>query len=311
MFIFAATNFLKMARKSNSDSGGFLFKTGLFAILAAIGFWVFNKFGGSKPDSDPMSTPPIGQTESVENPQPTVPEFIFPVSTTGVIVRHTYFTLSYAEDHEQAEWVAYELTRERLNRNWVERASSFRPDPDVRTESATPDDYRGSGYDRGHMAPAADMAFNELAMSETFLMSNMSPQLREFNGGVWRELEECTRDWARKYGKLYVVTGPVLSRPGIDQVGSNKVTVPQMYFKILLAPEQRQAIAFALPNKVSTHPIMEYAGTIDQVEELTGIDFFPKLLHGADEAIERSVERDAWPVDSRRYDRRVRQWNRR
>ncbi len=299
-----------MARKSSSDSGGIIFKTGLFAILAGIGFWIFNKTSGEK--TEPLlPTPPGGQTEVVEKPGATVSDAMLPESTTGAIVRHTYFTLSYSEDHEQAEWVVYELTRERLNKNWVERGSSFRPDPNVRTESATPNDYRGSGYDRGHLVPAADMAFNDLAMSETFFMSNMSPQVREFNGGVWRELEECTRDWAREFGKLYVVTGPVLTRQGMGQIGFSKVTVPTGFYKVLLAPDQHRAIAFVLPNKISTHPLMEYAGTIDQVEELTGIDFFPKLLTGLNEELEGSLDKAAWPVDGRRFDKRVKEWNKR
>lgn len=297
-----------MARKSSSDSGGFIFKTGLFAILAGIGFWIFNKSSGDKTEPPPPTTPGV-QTEVVEKPGATVPEEILPESTTGVVVRHTYYTFSYSEDHEQAEWVAYELTRERLNKNWVERGSSFRPDPDVRTESATPNDYRGSGYDRGHLVPAADMAFNDLAMSETFFMSNMSPQVRGFNGGVWRELEECTRDWARQFDKLYVVTGPILTRRALDQIGFSKVTVPPGYFKVLLAPAQHRAIAFVLPNEISTRPLMEYATTIDKVEELTGIDFFPQLLSGLDEELEGSLDKSAWQVDSRRYDKRVKEWN--
>ncbi|MBK8969703.1 MAG: DNA/RNA non-specific endonuclease [Lewinellaceae bacterium] len=298
-----------MARKSSSDSGGIIFKTGLFAILAGIGFWIFNKTSGEKTEQLPPATPGSGQTEVVEKPRATVPDAILPESATGAIVRHTYYTLSYSEDHEQAEWVAYELTRERLNKNWVERGSSFRPDPDVRTESATPNDYRGSGYDRGHLVPAADMAFNDLAMNETFFMSNMSPQVRGFNGGVWRELEECTRDWARQFEKLYVVTGPILSRRALGQIGFSKVTVPPGYFKVLLAPDQHRAIAFVLPNEISTNPLMEYATTIDKVEELTGIDFFPQLLSGLDEELEGSLDKSAWQVDNRRYNKRVKEWN--
>ncbi|MCB9329874.1 MAG: DNA/RNA non-specific endonuclease [Lewinellaceae bacterium] len=298
-----------MARKSSSDSGGFIFKTGLFALLAGIGFWIFNKSSSDKTEPIPP-TPPGGQTEVVEKPgATTVPDEILPESTTGVVVHHTYYTFSYSEDHEQAEWVTYELTRERLNKNWVERGSSFRPDPDVRTESATPNDYRGSGYDRGHLVPAADMAFNDLAMSETFFMSNMSPQVRGFNGGIWRELEECTRDWARQFEKLYVVTGPVLSRRALGQIGFSKVTVPPGYFKVLLAPAQHRAIAFVLPNEISTNPLMEYATTIDKVEDLTGIDFFPRLLTGLDEELEGSLDKSAWQVDNKRYDKRVKEWN--
>lgn len=311
-FIFAPTKFFEMTRKSSSDSGGYVFKTGLFAILAGLAFWIFNQFSGNKPADTADGLPvPAELPRAPAGPRPTVADAILPASTTGEVVAHTYYTLSYNEDNEQAEWVAYELTRDRLDKNWVERASSFRPDPDVRTESATPRDYSGSGYDRGHLCPAADMAFDTLAMSESFFMSNMSPQLKGFNGGIWRELEESTRDWARKYEHLYVVTGPVLSRPGKGNIGFSKVTVPAAFYKVLLAPAQHRAIAFVLPNEVSTRPLMDYAGTIDQVEELTGIDFFPRLLKGLDEELEGSLDKNAWPVNQRRYDLRMRDWNNR
>ncbi|MBL7795654.1 MAG: DNA/RNA non-specific endonuclease, partial [Saprospiraceae bacterium] len=149
------------------------------------------------------------------------------------------------------------------------------------------------------------------AMNETFFMSNISPQERAFNGGVWRELEETVRDWARKFEHLYVVTGPVLTRLGNGQIGFSKVTVPASYYKVLLAPEQHRAIAFVLPNAVSDKPLMEYACTIDQVEELTRIDFFPKLLQGLDEELEGSLDKSAWPINSRRYEKRLREWNQR
>ena len=297
-----------MARRK-SDSDGFIFKTGLFAILAGLAFWVFNQFGGKK--SEPELDPVVNTEQSAPRPTPTVPDDILPTSSTGEIIHHTYYTLSYVEDHEQAEWVAYELTRTRLDKNWVDRAGSFFPDPLVRTESATPRDYSGSGYDRGHLAPAADMAFDTVAMNETFFMSNISPQERAFNGGVWRELEENVRDWARKFEHLYVVTGPVLTRPGNGQIGFSKVTVPASYYKVLLAPEQHRAIAFILPNTVSDKPLMEYACTIDEVEELTRIDFFPKILKGLDEELEGSLDKSAWTVNNKRYEKRLREWNQR
>ena len=293
-------------RKPTSNSDGMIFKTGLFALLAGIAFWVFNQFSGktAEPSESAVSTEHIAN-----RPDPTVPVNMLPSSTTGEIVHHTYYSLSYSEDHEQAEWVAYEITRDRLNAKWVERATTFRPDPNVRTESATPRDYSGSGYDRGHLVPAADMAFDSLAMHESFFMSNISPQERAFNGGVWRELEECVRDWARQFQHVYVVTGPVLSRPGKAQIGFSKVTVPAAYYKVVLAPKQHRAIAFVLPNTVSDRPLLEYACTIDHVESVTGIDFFPKLLTGLDEELEGSLDKDAWPINSKRYERRLKEWN--
>jgi endonuclease G len=308
-------------RKSSSNSDGLLFKGGLFALLAGVAFWLFNQFGGKKtpdiaedrpkteiPAENPQSEIPNPNSE-LPNPQSYVPAEILPASTTGEVVRHVYFALSYDEDHEQAEWVAYEITRERLNKNWAERPNTFRPDPAVRTESATPRDYSGSGYDKGHLCAAADMAFDPSAIDETFLMSNMSPQKKTFNGGVWRELEECTRDWARKFKRLYVATGPVLTRTPLGSIGFSKVTVPAAYYKVLYAPDQHKAIAFVMPNELSAKPVMDYVVTIDEVEELTGIDFFPNLLKGLNEELEGSLDKDAWPVDRQRYLKRVEDWN--
>ncbi len=304
-------------RNSSSNSGGFLFKTGIFAALAGLAFFLFNQFGSKKSDQPIDEKPPIEisnghpKTE-VGTPQTPVesqvPEEIFPASS-GEVVRHIWYALGYSEDHEQAEWVAYELTREHLNENWADRPNSFRPDPGVRTESATPRDYNASGYDKGHLCPAADMAFDAAAIDETFFMSNMSPQVPAFNMGIWRELEELTRDWARRFKRLYVVTGPVLTQPGLGQIGFSKVTVPAAYYKVLLAPEEQRAIAFILPNERSDRLVTDYACSIDKVEKTTEIDFFPRLLKGLGEELEGSLDKNAWPINSKRYEERVKVWN--
>lgn len=307
-----------MARRSSSDSGGFFFKTGLFALLAGISFWIFNKASGKK--TEPLGPPDVRtevldsipvkpQKEAEISTESTVPEEILPAALSSDVVRHQYFVLEYAEDDEQARWVAYELTRERLDENWAERPNTFRPDQDVRTESATPRDYSGSGYDKGHLCPAADMAFNEKAIDESFFMSNISPQVPGFNVGIWRELEELTRDWARRFKHLYVVTGPVLKGGGLGQIGFSKVTVPASFYKVLYAPDVHKAIAFVLPNAVSDRPVFDYACTIDDVEKKTGIDFFPRLLKGLDEELEGSLDAAAWPVNKQRYEKRIKEWN--
>ena len=294
--------------KSSFDSGGILFKTGIFAVVAAVGFWLFNRSSSS----DTPDTKPEVQTSTEDTPSQEaapLPDFL-PASSTGEVVRHTYYTLSYVEDHEQAEWVAYELTRQRLNNNWADRGGlTFKPDPEVRTESATPRDYTGTGYDRGHLCPAADMSFDTLALSETFFMSNISPQDKGFNKGIWREMEELTRDWARKYGQVLVVTGPMLSRQGVKQIGFSKVTVPVGFYKAVYAPKQNIAIGFIVPNQVSTRPVMEYAFHLDYIEQLTSIDFFPKILTGENEKVEAAIDKSFWPVNETRFETRVKEWN--
>jgi endonuclease G, mitochondrial len=314
--------------KNTSGSGSTIFNTSAFVILAGLAYWVFNTFTGkSKPETD-AETPkteqtktPASQTQKEETSEPinseapvevtsNVADLWLPSRTKNAeLVKHQWFALSYDEDHEQAEWVAYELTREHLNENWAARPNTFRPDPLVRTESATPRDYNASGYDRGHLCAAADMAFDDKAIDETFFMSNMSPQVAAFNSGVWRELEELTRDWARKYKHLYVVTGPILTTKAMGQIGFSKVTVPSYYYKVLLTEPNGRAIAFIVPNELSTKPIMDYACSIDKVEKVTGIDFFPKILNGLNEELEGSLDKEAWPIDMKRYDLRVKDWN--
>ena len=221
-----------------------------------------------------------------------------PTSTTGQIIRHTHYTLSYSEEHEQAEWVAYELTASEVNGSY-DRTDNYRGDPNVSTGSASLADFRGSGYDRGHLAPAADMSFSHTAMSESFYLSNMTPQEAGFNRGIWRQLESQVRDWARNNGSVYVVTGGILNGNYKD-IGPNDVTVPTHYYKVVLDYEkpERKAIAFILPNKKGTKSIKEYAVKIDVVESRTGIDFFHELPDNIENELEGSVSTDEWTFSS-------------
>lgn len=270
-------------------NGDFLFKSGVFAGIAGLLFWLFQMFGSPQKNRDTPESKPVIQSSGNAR----VPDMILPESE-GEIIHHHWFSLAYNEEHEQAEWVAYELNIERLDNNNAERPNTFRPDPDVGTGSATPRDYTGSGYDKGHLCAAADMGFDNRAIDETFLMSNISPQARSFNMGIWRQLEEKTRDWARKFKKIYVVTGPVLSE-GRKQIGENRVTIPAAFYKVILAPDQGQVIAFVLPNEQGTGELPDYACTVDQAEQYTGIDFFPKILKGSKEKLESLLEIQKWP----------------
>jgi len=204
------------------------------------------------------------------------------------LIHHKGFSLGYVESHEQASWVAYPMSRARLIKV-VDRADDFRPDPSVRTGSAETSDYSGSGYDRGHLAPAADMAWSGATMSESFYYSNMSPQLPGFNRGVWKRLEELFRDWAGLYDSLLVVTGPVLS-PQLPSIGPNRVSVPEFYYKVLVdtARTHKHGIGFLLPNNSSQLPLTAFVVTIDSVERLTGLDFF----HAFPDVLEKSLEHE-------------------
>ena len=295
------------SRQSKTKGKDTVIKVGLFGAIVSALFFIFNQFGGSVLSTTDGTTDP----EPVQRERLPVLDFL-PTTTTGNIVHHTYYSLSYDEEHEQAEWVAYILRRDSLNKPWVKRTNRFEPDPEVESLSATHRDYSNSGYDRGHLVPAADMAFNQLAMEETFFMSNISPQSRNFNKGIWRELEELTRNWAKKFKELYIVSGPVLSMETKGVIGQNEVSIPAAFYKVLLdlSEPEVKGIAFILPNEISYEPLFKYATTIDQVEEMTGIDFFPEILSGEQEQrLESTYNIDLWEFNKKKFEDRVKKWN--
>lgn len=209
------------------------------------------------------------------------------------IIRHLAYTIKYSEAYEQASWVAYELTADETNRLY-ERSNDFESDPNVSTGSATDRDYKGSGYDRGHLAPAADMSSSASTMQESFYYSNMSPQDPSFNRGIWKKLEELVRDWAVDYNSVYVVTGPVLTE-GLPTIGPNQVSVPKYYYKVILDHHTHpKAIAFMLPNQGSKESLTRYVVSIDELERITGIDFFPGLVDKEENTLEKEVCIACW-----------------
>lgn len=217
-----------------------------------------------------------------------------------------HYSICYRESYEQAEWSAYCLTQEELVKN-TKRSDDFRSDPEIPTGSATPADYKKSGYDRGHLSPAADFAFSEKAMSETFYMSNMSPQKGSLNRGLWKDLESKVREWAEIFGRVYVVSGPVLEKPASEykSIGENQVSVPEFYYKVILvplyadendkaSPEDAQNImmmAFIFPNEKCEGTLDDYAVTVDEVESRTGLDFFAPLPDSIENEMEGKVRR--------------------
>ncbi len=209
------------------------------------------------------------------------------------------YSICYRESYEQAEWAAECLTREKLQRK-VNRSENFRPDEGISTGSADTSDYYGSGYDRGHLVPAGDMGWDSEAMNDTFLMSNMSPQNHKFNSGIWNDLEMQVRNWAKKFGTIYIVTGPVLeSGKKYKVIGKNKVAVPELYYKVLLAHTDSgewQAIAFVIPNEGSDDSFMDYTVSIDDVESLTGLDFFAPLEDSIENKVESEYSLKFWKI---------------
>lgn len=212
-------------------------------------------------------------------------------------ITHKGFSLSYNYDWKIPNWVAYELTDVEVAGE-VPRYDRFKPDPMVpKNVTAVTDDYKHSGYDRGHMAPAADMKWDEQVMKESFYLSNICPQNPNLNGGAWKDLEEQVRDLASQKGSIFVVCGPIVNNTD-KTIGMNKVVVPQAFFKVLLQEEDGQlhAIGFIYENISGRKPMSTYARTIDEVEELTNINFFPSLPDEIEEKIEAEVDFSKWTV---------------
>ncbi|MHB9024738.1 MAG: DNA/RNA non-specific endonuclease [Armatimonadota bacterium] len=245
----------------------------------------------------PTATSPVSESQ-LATTLASNPDFFLPAhDAKAEIVHHDYYTLNYQNKYEQAGWVAYELTTAMLVKKANRDKSRFKADPTVPSGSATPADYKGSGFDQGHLKPAADASFSQAAMDETFYMSNMSPQRPAFNRGIWGKLEDRVRGWATRNKTVYVVTGPIITDPA-QTIGANKVAVPQAYYKVVLdftLPEIK-GIGFILPNEKSSQPLDSFACPIDKVEETTKIDFFPNLPDELETKVESNKAFAVWFV---------------
>ncbi len=302
--------------KAGNQGISFIVRVVLYGLALLFLVWSLLKYfkkqavqqGVNSTVQAPMETPAPSFNGTIKNTEISNPS----QSGSNSLIKHQFYTLSYAEQHEQAEWVAYTMTRDQLNSPKQDRFNYFAPDLAIKTQSALHRDYTGSGYSRGHLAPAADMAFDPMAAEECFFMSNISPQLAAFNRGIWRELEENVRDWARVNNQLFIVTGPVLKTGIKKQIGDNRVSVPSLFYKVLLdnADPVHKGIGFIIPNAISELPLENYVVTIDSVEQMTGIDFFN--ANGNDsviESLERDVNKQDWKFNGARYKKRVEEWN--
>lgn len=204
------------------------------------------------------------------------------------VIKYSHYTVSYKETYELANWVAYELTKDELNGE-IERTDNFRPDSNVSTGTATVEDYKGSGYDRGHLMPAADCTFDEIAMSESFYFTNIAPQVSGLNRGEWKTLEEDFRNLAMEHDTIWVVTGPIFDEI-IEYIGENEVAVPMYYYKagIYKVDGEYEAETYILPNTAIDNdiPMSDFRISVDSLENRIGYDLFYQLP----DEIENEVE---------------------
>ena len=209
-----------------------------------------------------------------------------PVSDCEKYIDYTYYSICYSPEHRQAQWTKHELTRQSITGK-AKRDNSYRRDPQLK-DPVEGSDYRGSGYDRGHLVPAADMKLNKTAMSETFYMTNMSPQAPGFNRGIWASLERDVRDLVMDHGDGHVVSAPVLEN-GLKRIRSG-VSIPLEYYKILYIPEQQKMYAWLFSNRTHSHSEPEdFFVSVDEIEQITGIDFFSELPDALEDRLEAQV----------------------
>ena len=257
-------------------------KLSIIFFLAALFF--SRPLSGGMPENEPFSPPP-GLPEHL----------VFGIpSESDLILNRRGFSLGYSKKRRQALWVSYILTAEQCSGKKIKRKNAFKVDPALRYDPVHPKDYKGSGFDKGHLAPAGDMAYSVESMKNSFYMTNISPQLPGCNRGIWKRLESRVRRWAEKEGTLCIVTGPLFKKRN-KRMKESKLPVPYAFYKVVLdmTPPMKM-IAFVIPNKTSRKKIFSFAVSVDHAEELTGLDFFSGLEDSLEDRLESSVSFDLW-----------------
>lgn len=233
------------------------------------------------------------------------------------VIHHSAMSLVYSEKHEQAKWVAHIILPE-IIKGKEGRSNDFREDSLIKTGTATEIDYflktknedgsykyDGFGYDRGHLAPSADFRWSKKALSQSYLYSNMSPQVAAFNREKWGELEDILRGYIYNHPttQLYVVTGPILhdSLPKIER-SINKVSIPEYFYKVVVDLTHQKAIGFIMPNQKINYPLNNYAVSINEVETATGIDFFHQIEDELEDALEKQNVIKDWLPEKQKND---------
>ncbi|MBQ9174999.1 MAG: DNA/RNA non-specific endonuclease [Bacteroidales bacterium] len=231
-----------------------------------------------------------------------IPYLLEPDKEQNTVVEHMGYTLSYNSLLRIPNWVAYELQDSELYGDF-ERGDEFNPDPQIRGRQAYDSDYRGSGWDRGHLAPSGDMKWSSQVQKECFYLSNVCPQSHNLNAGLWNDLEKQVRYEARYYGTIWIVTGPVVGDARYGTIGENKVTIPDGFFKALLAKDKKTgeflSIGFYFPNESCSGDLADYAMSVNELEEIVGMDLFNNLDYSVQEEVEDRFDPWEWRIGDR------------
>ena len=255
---------------------------------------------------EPVSAPldPFSQRKVTAQPQShgdllitTVqPGSALSAASSGFIpLERAAYRLSYNPATRLPVWVAWHLTAEHTDGPYSRKGIKFAEDEDVPVPRATNMDYVNSGYDRGHICASGDNKWSEEAQLQSFLYTNCCPQLHNLNAGDWNELEGKCRKWAQQYGGVYIVSGPLLLNKKHKTIGKNKVVVPEAFFKVVLCMEgEPKAIGFIYRNEANNKTMSSYVNTVDDVERLTGLDFFSALPDEVEREVEAKADLADW-----------------
>lgn len=258
----------------------------LIAIAIAGGAWIYARCSKSRPDIN-IASLSSQDTDSLIYT-------ILPKDTPSQIKEYEGFTVNFNKSNHTANYVGWELTAQHIDGN-ISRSNNFRQDPEI---DGCPDlpDYKRSGYDRGHLYPAADAKWSEQSMYDCFSLANIAPQCHSLNSGAWKTLEEKERLWARRDGRLIIVAGPVYTPSDTRRIGRTGVRVPSGFFKVMLAPDidSPRAIGFVYLNDLAPGNMQNYSMTVDEVETLTGLDFFSSLPDSIETPLENKASFKEW-----------------
>jgi endonuclease G len=247
------------------------------------------------PHPTPVSTPTPSPAPAPEAPLDQTLLELPKLNRGETVTIHHGYRFSFDQKSHLVRWVAYSLTPEKVRAKVATRSNKFAADRQI-AGSADPSDYEGSGYDRGHLAPAEDMRWSKESEDDSFYMTNMTPQKPKFNRGLWKKLETRVRKWAGKFDETYVVSGPVLDGKCLEKIARD-ICVPERFFKVVLARSGTtlMSIGFLMPQNYNSTNIGNFATSVEQVEMVTHLDFFPKLPESIEHKIESENDFESWP----------------
>ena len=267
----------------------------VLVVAAALLYYLF----GYNPSEGPEAPGPVDTPSEIPSSLSGLMEIPAPVPG-GRIVQHGAYVSSYNTETLIPDWVAYELTSEETGGNRSRDGIEFRMDPDLKgCTQAMREDYSGSGWTKGHLMPAADAAFSSNTLAETFYFTNICPQNETLNAGDWQYLEKRVRQWANRYGSVWVVTGPIVGENRYGTIGDRDVVVPDSFYKALLVRKKNgsySAIAFVMDNDDDRYYLKDCSMSVDDLETLTGLDFFPALDDAVEEKVEKTLRLSDWGI---------------